>query len=75
MRPAEREKACCSLCSLRALFFLLLLKASFHRTEEIKPAAFSGQAFSLVGVRRLYIFHIVLIFNIHIWLTKLANYN
>ena len=53
MGPAEKEKACRSLRSLRALFFLLLLKASFHRTEKTKPAVFSGQAFSFVGVRRL----------------------
>jgi hypothetical protein len=52
--PAEREKACRPLRSLRASFFFLLMKAGFHRTEKIKPVAFSGQAFSLVGVRRLY---------------------
>jgi hypothetical protein len=33
--------------------FSFALKSSFHRSEKIKPAAFSGQAFSLVGVRRL----------------------
>ena len=49
MGPAEKEKVCRSLRSLRASFFLLLLKASFHRKEKIKPAASSGQAFSLVG--------------------------
>jgi hypothetical protein len=49
MGPDEKEKTCRSLRTLRASFLLLLLKASFHRTEKIKPVAFSGQAFFCRG--------------------------
>ena len=49
----------------------------FHHKQKCRcnHLIYNGILFNSVGVRRLYIFHITLIFNTHIWLIKLANYN